>query len=97
MPLHPSAAPLPDSSCTQAHYKTQAEARKAATKEEKLERREADAKVKAEYGFAMMDGHKLPLGNFKIEPPGACLSWIVTLVRSAICHGCLSVIGVVVG
>eukprot|EP00045_Choanoeca_perplexa_P007370 m.66251 g.66251 ORF g.66251 m.66251 type:complete len:696 (+) comp14047_c0_seq3:242-2329(+) len=59
-----------DFTLIEAHLKARAEARKAATKEEKQARKEADAKVKEEYGFAMMDGHKLPLGNFKIEPPG---------------------------
>lgn len=40
------------------------------TKEEKLkikEEKEAEAK---EYGFAIIDGHKQKIGNFRIEPPG---------------------------
>eukprot|EP00730_Choanoeca_flexa_P008922 TRINITY_DN12558_c12_g4_i1.p1 TRINITY_DN12558_c12_g4~~TRINITY_DN12558_c12_g4_i1.p1 ORF type:complete len:758 (+),score=239.04 TRINITY_DN12558_c12_g4_i1:194-2275(+) len=59
-----------DFTLIEAHYKARAEARKAASKEEKALRKEADNKIKEEYGFALMDGHRLPLGNFKIEPPG---------------------------
>ncbi|CAJ0573062.1 unnamed protein product, partial [Mesorhabditis spiculigera] len=52
------------------HYKLLSEQRKAMTKEDKLklrEKNEADMKV---YGFAIIDGHKQKIGNFRLEPPG---------------------------
>uniref|UniRef100_A0A914IB77 DNA topoisomerase I n=1 Tax=Globodera rostochiensis TaxID=31243 RepID=A0A914IB77_GLORO len=53
-----------------AYYVTESEKRKARSKEEKKaekETKEAEAKV---YGFAMLDGYKQKIGNFRIEPPG---------------------------
>eukprot|EP00035_Acanthoeca_spectabilis_P013906 m.262289 g.262289 ORF g.262289 m.262289 type:complete len:754 (+) comp16003_c0_seq1:60-2321(+) len=54
----------------QAHYDSLSEARKAATKEEKAARKEKEEKIREEYGFAMLDGHKQKVGNFRLEPPG---------------------------
>ncbi|EDQ87099.1 uncharacterized protein MONBRDRAFT_33512 [Monosiga brevicollis MX1] len=59
-----------DFSLIHSHYQQRAEARKAASKEEKEKRKEAEAKLKEEYGFALMDGRKVTIGNFRIEPPG---------------------------
>lgn len=53
-----------------AHYKRLSEERKNKTKEEKKALKEANLEVKKQYGFCMWDGHKQPIGNYKIEPPG---------------------------
>ncbi|KAL3122538.1 hypothetical protein niasHT_003074 [Heterodera trifolii] len=53
-----------------AFYVSESEKRKARSKEEKKaekEEKEGEAKV---YGFAMLDGYKQKIGNFRIEPPG---------------------------
>eukprot|EP01119_Soliformovum_irregulare_P004412 TRINITY_DN1540_c0_g1_i1.p1 TRINITY_DN1540_c0_g1~~TRINITY_DN1540_c0_g1_i1.p1 ORF type:complete len:814 (-),score=300.27 TRINITY_DN1540_c0_g1_i1:2235-4676(-) len=49
------------------------EAKKQATKEEKLALKKQNEEVAAKYGFAMVDGHKEKVGNFKVEPPGIFL------------------------
>ena len=52
------------------YFAAEAEKRKALTKEEKIvikEAKEAEARI---YGWAMVDGHKQKVGNFRIEPPG---------------------------
>jgi DNA topoisomerase-1 len=59
-----------DFTVIQAHYTALSEARKAATKEDKTLRKEAEAKVKAKYGWALLNGHRQKIGNFRIEPPG---------------------------
>ncbi len=53
-----------------AYYKKLSEERKNKTKEEKKALKEANLEVKKEFGFCMWDGHKQPIGNYKIEPPG---------------------------
>jgi hypothetical protein len=52
------------------YFKMKTEERKAMTKEEKKALKEENQKVKDEFGFCMWDGHKQPIGNYKIEPPG---------------------------
>jgi DNA topoisomerase-1 len=52
------------------YYKDKSEARKQMTKEEKLKQKEENEQIIEEYGWALMDGHKERIGNFKIEPPG---------------------------
>ena len=46
------------------------EERKAMTKEQKLKVKEENEKILAEYGWAIIDGHRERIGNFKTEPPG---------------------------
>ena len=53
-----------------AYYKKLSEERKAKTKDEKKEMKEANAEIKKEFGFCVWDKHKQPIGNYKIEPPG---------------------------
>lgn len=53
-----------------AHYKRLSEERKNKTKEEKKALKEANLLIKKEFGYCMWDGHKQPIGNYKIEPPG---------------------------
>ncbi len=52
------------------YFKLKTEERKAMTKEEKKKLKEDNQKIKDEFGFCMWDGHKQPIGNYKIEPPG---------------------------
>lgn len=52
------------------YFKKKSEERKAMSKEEKKALKEEGAKIKNEYGFCIWDGHKQPIGNYKIEPPG---------------------------
>lgn len=52
------------------YFKEQSELRKQRTKEEKLESKLAEQKLRDEYGCCLVDGHKQLIGNFKIEPPG---------------------------
>ena len=52
------------------YFKQKSEERKQMTKEEKKAIKEENLKIKNEYGFCMWDGHKQPIGNYKIEPPG---------------------------
>ena len=51
------------------HFKDKSEARKQMTKEEKKANKEENEKIVEEYGWAMIDGHKEKIGNFKTEPP----------------------------
>ncbi|GMR33925.1 hypothetical protein PMAYCL1PPCAC_04120, partial [Pristionchus mayeri] len=53
-----------------AYYKEQSEKRKAMTKEEKLKIKEEKEEEMRIYGFALIDGHKEKIANFRIEPPG---------------------------
>jgi DNA topoisomerase-1 len=52
------------------YYKKKSEERKAMSKEEKKKLKEEAAEIKKKYGFCIWDGHKQPIGNYKIEPPG---------------------------
>ena len=52
------------------YFKKISEERKLMTKEEKKAIKEENLKIKKEFGFCMWDGHKQPIGNYKIEPPG---------------------------
>eukprot|EP00039_Didymoeca_costata_P010845 m.147065 g.147065 ORF g.147065 m.147065 type:complete len:747 (+) comp14981_c1_seq1:175-2415(+) len=53
-----------------AYLDAQSEKRKNATKEEKEVRKATEAKIKEEYGWCMIDGHKQRISNFRVEPPG---------------------------
>jgi len=53
-----------------AHFKRLTEERKNKTKEEKKKIKEDALEVKKEFGYCIWDGHKQPIGNYKIEPPG---------------------------
>ncbi|KAF7639953.1 DNA topoisomerase I [Meloidogyne graminicola] len=53
-----------------AHFLSESEKRKARSKEEKKAEKEIKDKEAAEYGFAILDGYKQKIGNFRIEPPG---------------------------
>lgn len=61
---------LCDFSKMQAHFVGLSELRKAASKDEKKLRKEKDEEIKKIYGYALLDGHKQKIGNFRIEPPG---------------------------
>ncbi|ALC48487.1 Top1 [Drosophila busckii] len=52
------------------YFQAESEKRKAATKEEKLARKNENEALMKEYGFCMIDGHKEKIGNFRLEPPG---------------------------
>lgn len=52
------------------YFKERSEAKKQATKEEKKKLKEENEAIAEEYGWALMDGHKEKIGNFKTEPPG---------------------------
>lgn len=52
------------------YFKKKSEERKAMSKEEKKALKEEGAQIKKDYGFCLWDGHKQPIGNYKIEPPG---------------------------
>jgi len=52
------------------YFKKQSEKRKEMTKEQKKAIKEENLKIKQEYGYCLWDGHKQPIGNYKIEPPG---------------------------
>lgn len=54
----------------QEYYLSETEKRKAMSKEEKQKIKEEKEKEAKEYGFAIIDGHKQKIGNFRIEPPG---------------------------
>lgn len=49
------------------------EAKKSATKEEKLAIKKQNEELIEKYGYAMVDGHKERVSNFKVEPPGIFL------------------------
>lgn len=51
-------------------FLAESEKRKAATKEEKLAKKNENEALIKEYGFCMIDGHKEKIGNFRLEPPG---------------------------
>ncbi|KAJ3149531.1 DNA topoisomerase 1 [Geranomyces michiganensis] len=51
------------------HLEAEKEKRKAMSKEEKQKIKEDKLKIDAEYGFAMLDGRKEKIGNYRIEPP----------------------------
>ena len=55
------------------HLKEQAELKKAKTKEEKEAEKKQRLELKAKYGYAMVNGHREPIGNFTVEPPGIFL------------------------
>lgn len=46
------------------------EARRALSKEQKLEEKEKKEEIKTLYGYAIVDEIKIPLGNYMIQPPG---------------------------
>lgn len=52
------------------YFKQKTEERKAMSKEEKKKLKDEAAEIKKQYGFCVWDGHKQPIGNYKIEPPG---------------------------
>lgn len=52
------------------YFKEQSEIRKSRTKEEKLDAKQKEEKIKEKYGWCIVDGHKQQIGNYKIEPPG---------------------------
>lgn len=52
------------------YFKQKSEERKAMSKEEKKKLKEEAAEIKKLYGCCLWDGHKQPIGNYKIEPPG---------------------------
>jgi len=52
------------------YFKAKTEERKAMTKEDKKKIKEANLEIKKEFGNCIWDGHKQPIGNYKIEPPG---------------------------
>eukprot|EP01087_Luapelamoeba_hula_P019975 TRINITY_DN6711_c0_g1_i1.p1 TRINITY_DN6711_c0_g1~~TRINITY_DN6711_c0_g1_i1.p1 ORF type:complete len:825 (+),score=255.43 TRINITY_DN6711_c0_g1_i1:41-2476(+) len=49
------------------------EAKAARSKEEKDQEKAEKEKIQAKYGFAMVDGHKQKVGNYRVEPPGLFL------------------------
>ncbi|KAL7749986.1 DNA topoisomerase 1 [Sorochytrium milnesiophthora] len=51
------------------HLAQQREQRKAATKEEKQKQKEEKAAIEEKYGYALVDGRKEKVGNFRVEPP----------------------------
>jgi DNA topoisomerase I len=52
------------------YFKKKSEERKLMSKEEKKQIKEENLKIKKEFGNCIWDGHKQPIGNYKIEPPG---------------------------
>jgi DNA topoisomerase-1 len=50
------------------------EQKKNRTKVEKDLEKKSKEKIKADYGFAIIDGTKQPIGNYMIEPPGLFLA-----------------------
>src|SRR3954470_164900 len=58
-----------DFSRIQRHYLEESEKRKAMSKEEKQKIKEEKEKEVKEFGYAIVDGHKQKIGNFRIEPP----------------------------
>eukprot|EP01116_Phalansterium_solitarium_P017919 TRINITY_DN4560_c0_g2_i1.p1 TRINITY_DN4560_c0_g2~~TRINITY_DN4560_c0_g2_i1.p1 ORF type:complete len:884 (-),score=373.03 TRINITY_DN4560_c0_g2_i1:328-2979(-) len=55
------------------HIIAQREVRKAMTKEEKQPEKDQKAKETEEYGWAVVDGYKQKIANFRVEPPGLFL------------------------
>jgi DNA topoisomerase-1 len=52
------------------HLEAEKEKKKSLTKEDKAKLKEEKAKIEEEYGYALLDGRKEKVGNFRIEPPG---------------------------
>ncbi|KAI9008588.1 eukaryotic DNA topoisomerase I [Hyaloraphidium curvatum] len=52
------------------YYAQQKEARKSATKEEKEVAKKEKKELEDRYGWALVDGRKEKVGNFRVEPPG---------------------------
>ena len=52
------------------HFQRQKEERKAMTKEQKLALKAEKQKVDDQYGWALLDGAREKVGNFRAEPPG---------------------------
>lgn len=49
------------------------QAQKARTKEEKAEEKEKKEELKSIYGYAIVDGVLIPIGNYVVQPPGLYL------------------------
>lgn len=52
------------------HIVSSAENKKARTKEEKVEEKENKEEIRRKYGYAYIDGKKISIGNYLIQPPG---------------------------
>ena len=52
------------------YFKKQIEQQKEMTKDQIKAIKEEKLKIKKEYAFCLWDGHKQPIGNYKIEQPG---------------------------
>uniref|UniRef100_A0A2K6GM44 DNA topoisomerase I n=2 Tax=Propithecus coquereli TaxID=379532 RepID=A0A2K6GM44_PROCO len=52
------------------YFVDKAAARKALPREEKQKLKEEAEKLRQEFGYCILDGHREKIGNFKIEPPG---------------------------
>jgi len=52
------------------YFKQKSEEKKLMSKEDKKKIKEENLEIKKEYGNCIWDGHKQPIGNYKIEPPG---------------------------
>src|SRR5256885_961448 len=55
------------------HLMKQREERKSWTKERKQQDKEEKAQQAEKYGWAIMDGHRQKIQNFRAEPPGLFL------------------------
>lgn len=55
------------------YLKEQSEAKKSKSKEEKEAEKKQRMELKAKYGYAVVNGHREPIGNFVVEPPGIFL------------------------
>jgi len=62
-----------DFSKIHAFLEERKEKKKNRTKEEKQAEKEEKEKIAAKYGFALVDGHKVKIGNYRVEPPGLFL------------------------
>lgn len=51
----------------------QREKKKNRSKEEKEKEKEEKKKIEEKYGYAIVDGYKQKIGNYKVEPPGLFL------------------------
>jgi DNA topoisomerase-1 len=52
------------------YFETQKEIRKSMTKEEKNELKEGKKAMDEKYGYAVIDGRREKIGNYRMEPPG---------------------------
>ncbi|KAK9702291.1 DNA topoisomerase 1 [Basidiobolus ranarum] len=52
------------------HFQREKEAKKSMTKEEKAEIKAQKLLIDEKYGYAILDGRREKVGNFRIEPPG---------------------------